>query len=39
LVVAEEEEEADRDPVGTGEPLVQFEEFVLTVPPEPVPVE
>jgi hypothetical protein len=39
VVVAEEDAVEERDPVGTGDPLVQADELVLTVPPEPVPVE
>ena len=39
VVVADEGVEGDNEPLGTGDPVVQVAELVLTVPPDPVPVE
>jgi hypothetical protein len=37
--VAEDEEAAERDPVGNGDPVAHVDALVLTAPPDPDPVE
>jgi len=39
VVFADDEEEAERSPVGRGPPATQVAALLLTVPPEPEPVE
>ncbi|HXW81953.1 MAG TPA: hypothetical protein VEJ84_20820 [Acidimicrobiales bacterium] len=39
VVLADEDVEGDSEPLGIGEPEAHVAELVLTVPPEPVPVE
>lgn len=39
LLLANEDDVGDREPLGIGVPVVQVAELLLTDPPEPLPVE